>query len=202
MDWSTFKMAFGNVNLERATTNVTCLRVQAPFQRSSAADTGKRDLRATVSVPSGKSREMGSFRHDTVSHPYGTVVMLMSTALRRGVTYAQGTLFLRLREGAPLISIHAKLPVNHATTLGSEHEVFRGHADILTARDLDILGFTVPNRWRKTYMVEEELEELFKTTVLSKGKIDRPQLMSIATSEGTEVVAIAKAPVRVPRRSV
>ena len=51
-------------------------------------------------------------------------------------------------------------------------------------------------------MVEEELEELFKTTVLSKGKIDRPQLMSIATSEGTEVVAIAKAPVRVPRRSV
>lgn len=190
-------LTYGTVNLKTASATLASLRVTAPFKKESAANTGRSEQASKEYFQSTQHREIGGgFTRQRVMHPEGTLLVLQASQTKRGVMYAEAAIFLRLRAGADLLNINVKLPVSQESRLGDTLQAFVGEADILTYEEIRLLGINVPKHYIDRYGNEDELDEMFETSVVRKGNISKPQLVAVATSEGTVIRAVGTEAVR------
>jgi hypothetical protein len=190
-------MTYGKVVLKNSSATLAVLRVTAPFKRESAAMVGRSEQSSKEYFQSTAYRDIGGgFTRQRVGHPEGTLIVLQSSETKRGVLHAEAAIFLRLRAGADLLSINVKLPVGPESRLGDTLQSFVGAADILTYDEVRLLGINVPRHYRDRYGNEDEIDELFEVSVVRKGNISKPQLVAVATSEGTVIKAVGTEAVR------
>ncbi len=192
--------AVGSINLDKHQVTLSAMRVEAPWVRKSAIDTGRRSLNDRVWLAASRTATEKGFFLQAVGHPEGTVVLLQANETRRGLPYAQAGLFLRLSESGPLLTISMRLPVNRITLLGDSLEVFRGKADVMTAAELRVLGIDIPNGYSRTFCNKTEVDELFTVREVVPSQLPKPSFAAVVTAKGVEVVAIAQPKVRTPRR--
>ena len=189
-------LGFGKANLPVTLASIACFRVQAPFVRDSAANSGKTVRAATRDYSIGIAPDFGSLYSRLVEHKQGEVLLLQSGWKRRGASIRDGAIFLRLRDGAPKWSIIAKLPTEAQNLHGAEFEVFNGFADMLNVEDLESFGMEVPNHYRSKFMSAEEVDECFILRQELPERLPRPGLMRVMEGGKEKVVEVAKAPAR------
>lgn len=191
-------LAFGKINLSKSSQTVAALRLKAPFLRDTASQTGKADLSSRQFIQATRYRDIGGgFSRQIVEHPAYTLILLQSSRTKNGQLFAEGSLILRLREGADMLSISAILPTGPESVLGDRIQVFVGEADICLPEELTLLGVAIPKYYVDRYMNQEEIDELFDVSVVRQGLINKPRLVGVATSEGMVVRAVGE---EAPRR--
>lgn len=191
------RVSYGKINLSAAHYSLATLRVQAPFQRESAANTGRVDVKATQFADATLHPQVGGgFTTKTVAHDEGTIIMIQASRTRSRVRVADGCIFIRLRAGAPKLMVRSILPTSGESILGDRHIAFVGSGDVLTLEELKAIGIEVPRSWASGYMQQDEIDELFLMEELNRGSESRPTFVRIATSKGVEVRAIQPEPVR------
>jgi hypothetical protein len=186
-------LAYGKVNYKNSGMTAAALRVVAPFKRESASNTGQLDHGSREHIQATRYKDIGGgFTRQRVGHPEGTLIVLQATETRRGTLYSEACIFIRLREGADMMSISACLPPSNESIIGNRVQIFVGEGDILTPAEVRLLGIDVPRQYIQRYCNEEEVGELFEVSVVRAGNISKPQLVAVATSEGTVVKAVGQ----------
>jgi hypothetical protein len=195
MTGQTIALGYGRINFSGMAASYAALKVVPPFMRSSAATSGQaRGSRRWT--PAGEHTFNEGITNVSVEHPNGTVVLLQVQWKSGGIPLRDGALFLRLRHGAALYSVTAKVPRNRENIMGDSCQMFSGYADILGADDFQALNLKVPDSFLHKFMSEEELAECFDITMMSRETVPRPGLALISTPTGTEMREIAQEPVR------
>lgn len=189
-------IGFGKVNLSDTLATYASLTVEAPFKRVSAIATGKRvtgsDHRSAVSNWEGN----GAIYHQKVRHAVNTVILSQVSWSRNRSGLRDGSVFIRLREKGPLLSVNAFLPLGRESTLGDRVCVFLGRGDIMDANELRVLGIEIPHRYQDTYMDQAELAECFEVIEQLPEIQPRPVIARIATDQGVQLTEMPVAPRR------
>lgn len=186
--------AYGSINLSNKSMSVASFKVSPPFQRVTASTSGR--VRQRSSQPATSGGHGGGFSQTISEFEEGTVILYQASKSRRGSLVSQGSIFLRLRKSAPLLQVIAKLPTGPEGVLGDSFTVFTGHADLLNADELRVLGIEVARKYRAAFMVEAEVGENFAIRELAQGTAPKPVLIAVATSTGVEIKATAAEPNR------
>jgi len=192
-------LCYGKVNLPDQGQTVAVLRLKAPFDKAmSATLCGKAFLNTKEYCAATRNRDIGGgFTRQRVEHEQGTLILLQVSRTRRGVPHADGAMVLRLRNGADLLSISARLPMGGGSILGEQIQIFAGAADICAPEELALLGVKIPKWYAERYLDPQEVAQLFDVSVVRAGEIARPTLHAVATSEGVVIKAVGE---EAPRR--
>lgn len=191
-------LAYGKINLAKQGQTVASLRLQPPFKRDAATQTGRIDLNSKQYNQATRFNDSGGgFTRQRVEHPVGTLILLQITRTKDGRAFSEGAIILRMRPGADMLSISAKLPRSHESILGDSIQIFAGEADLINANEAQVMGIVVPRFYAQQYLDEREVAELFDIDVVRKGQITKPTLQAVATSEGIVVRAVSE---EAPRR--
>lgn len=194
MAGQTVSLGAGKANFVNTLATYACMKVAAPFNRTSALTSGKQHSRSYSQA--GRLEHYGGFMHANVEQDHGTVILLQVSWKRNGAPIRDGALFLRLRTGAPLYSVSAKVPTDAQNTYGDRLSMFSGYADIMNAEELQLIGI-LPNRsYTEKFMAEEELEECFNIQMQQAETIGKPQITAIATPTGVQLREVAQEPMR------
>lgn len=189
-------LGFGKANLATTLTTYASLKVTAPFVRVTAINSGKKMPSSDNYIPVGKYDMNGVLIGCKVDHPSGTIIAVTSSWKRSGSPIREGALFFRLREGAPLYDVRAKVPTGHDNVCGDSFLIFGGYADLVTPQELKLHGIE-PNRgYIDRFMNPEELDECFIVKQLRPESIPRPTIQAVATAEGVQMKEIPQAPGR------
>lgn len=186
---------YGKVNLSDTYASWTCQKITAPFVRVSAVTSGRRhgqDNRSNV----GAHDLNGILIQARSEHEYGTVVLFQAGWKRRGAPIADGAMFFRLRLGAPLYRVYARLPVGRENRYGDRFEVFSGYADLLNSDDLRASGFEVPVQYERKFMVDEEVEECFILEQIAPETVARPAPVAVIGETGIQLRELPQLPGR------
>lgn len=189
------KVGYGKANYPSILASYTALKVTPDFVRVSAATSGKR-VGQNQYHHSGVLELNGGIVQSDVEHPNGTVILLQATWKRGGSPVRDGALFMRLRVGAPMWSIRAKVPTAAENTIGEYVEVFQGYADMMNAEELGLLKLKVNRSFTEKFMSEEEVEECFAAHQLHRETVARPSLTAIHTPTGVEMREVPATPKR------
>lgn len=191
----TCTVGYGKVNLSSQLATFSSMKITPPFQRVSAATSGRAaGQRSTTQV--GDWEGNGVLISAPVSHPSGTVVLLQSKWMRRGIPVRDGAIFMRLRPGAAVHNIIATLPVGHESRCGDSFIMFSGPADIMTLDELRLVNLDIPRGYADRFGAEEELAECFRIVRISPETIPRPAISAVATPTGIEMRELAQEPKR------
>ena len=191
----TVTLAYGKANLSSSLATYGSMKVTAPFERVSAANSGERVGQNRYDRV-GTSDINGAIVSTNVRHPNGTVILLTASWKRGGAAIRDGALFVRLRHGAPHYNISARLPTGRESICGDSFIAFSGMADILNVDQLGLLGIQVNRSYVSRFMDQEELGECFTISQLSRETIPRPSLTAIETPAGVEMREVAQEPSR------
>lgn len=190
-------VAFGKVNLKRASGTLASWKLEAPFKRTTAVGTGKSDAGGkTYSQATPHPTIGGGFTTAQVRHPEGTIIMLQASRTRNGMRVADACFCLRLRENAAFRLVKVKIPHDRESLLGDTFVAFTGNADLLTLADLKALGIDIPKQWVSNFFAPDEVEELFEHEVIRLETTPPPSYVRVTTTEGTEVKAMAAERIR------
>ena len=190
---------YGNVNFSNVCLRITAQRLTAPFVRDSLVLSGVRTPGSGSSQSAGTRREInGVLFSDRVQLAPGTLAMLSVTKTMRGATIAQGTVLLRLRPRAAVISVCAKIPASRENFFGPSFNLFHGPADIMSVEEIELLGVRIPNRFREMFFNMDEINELIEITEITGEVAARPEISAVSTPEG---VVIREVPAE-PRRRI
>lgn len=191
----TVQVGYGKANLSSTLATYACMKVTAPFARVSAASSGPKVGSAMVTAV-GSHQINGVLINNQVQHPNGTVILLTASWKRGGSPIRDGALFIRLRFGAPHYNVLAKVPLGAENICGDSFVIFSGTGDIMNADELLERGIEVQRSYVSRFMDEEELGECFILNRLAPESIKRPELVTIATPDGTKLVEVSQAPTR------
>jgi hypothetical protein len=186
---------YGKANLKETLATYASMKVSPPFERISAVNSGQK-CSSPNTTPVGLHQSAGALITCRVSHESGTVILLQSRWTRNVVPFREGSLFLRLRTGAPVWQISAKLPTGHGNICGDRFAIFTGEADLVNRNELKLLGLEVSKSYTQKFMNAEELEECYYITQLAPETVAQPSLTAIATPTGLELREIAAMPKR------
>lgn len=189
------EVGYGKANLSNTLTTYAVMKVTEPFARVSGVTAGKREGYGTTHQV-GRHEMTGALINCRVEHDNGTVLLIQTGWKRSGIAIRDGALFMRLRAGAPLYRITAKVPLGPENLFGEWFTVFSGYADIMNEADLQVLGLKVPRQYLDRYMSTEELEECFEINQLAAPTQSKPQLSAIATPEGIQMRELSSEPIR------
>ncbi len=187
----------GKVILPDSTTTMTVFHVTAPFNHVFAGTSGIRRGFGSATNVNNLGTLHGTIYGNDVGFPPGSVLMVTSSRKIRGVSVSDGAILLRLRPGAAMLNVTAKLPGARENQYGQRLCMFMGHADILSVEEAAILGIMVPTRYRDKFFVAEELEERFEVSELLSEMTPRPEYVVVSTPTGIQTREVA-API--PRR--
>lgn len=192
-------LCYGKINLAAQGQTVAVLRLKAPFDKAMSATTsGKINIQSKEYAQATRNRDIGGgFTRQRVDHEQGTLIMLQVSRTKKGVPHADGAMVLRLRVGADLLSISARLPVGQESILGEQIQIFAGAADICSQEELALLGVKIPKWYADRYLDPDEVAQLFEVSVVRAGDTARPTLHAVATSEGVVIRAVGE---EAPRR--
>lgn len=190
-------IAFGKINLSNASMSVAAWRISAPFKRDSAVNTGKKQVGTQIWTDCTSHPNIGGrFGSDRVRHPVGTILAFQTTRTRNKVRISDGTIFLRLREGAAFIALQVKLPTGPESLLGDRFIVFQGYADVLSLEELKVCGIEIARNYQSAYMDPEEVEENLEVVTVTPESVPRPELRTVVSGGKVKAIAIAQEPVR------
>ena len=187
-------LGYGKANLSNVLATYASLKVTAPFARVSAISSGARHGQNVTQV--GRYDLNGAVLSVRSEHENGTVMLLQSSWRRGGSLLREGGLFLRLRLGAPLYEIHAKIPRGYDNVAGESFLMFSGYADIVNPDELKLIGIEVNRSFINRFMDNDELEECYRIVQLTQGTQERPTITAIATPTGIEMREVPQAPAR------
>lgn len=192
---SPVKVAYGKVNLKDAGGTLGCFRIEPPFQRMPAAQVGRRHGNPSSQPASIYPAAGGGFTTSNVGFDDGTVIMIQASRTRARMRYADGVIFLRLREQAAYIIVKNLLPTGRDSLLGDQFVAFAGCADVIGVDELKSMNFEVP-RMLNGYLEQDEIDLLFRVETIREAITPAPSLVRVATSRGVELKAMATEPVR------
>ncbi len=192
----TIDLSYGKTSLDEDSSSYFVGKLAKPFKRESAATTGTLVRGSETSVNIGVHQHHGVLVSRKVQHKNGAIILCQVGWKRRGMPIREGSLFVRLRAGGPLISIFAKLPQNPKNVYGPEFQMFAGYGDILTVDDLKVSGFDMPRFYQNAYMDPEQIVECFSVRQIRPETAPRPALVAVSTSKGVEYQEMAQAPAR------
>lgn len=195
-DISVVKLAFGKINLPRASGTLSAWKIEAPFKKTLGVGAGQALGQVSYMEATTLGKHGGGFSSRNVNFPEGTILMVQGSTSRNGMPYNSASLFLRLRSSAAYIIIKYKMPVAPESMLGDRIISFNGRADVVTAEELRVMGIEVARGFETTYLNPEEQAELFDVEILQPEISPPPTHVRIATSQGVEVKSVAPAPVR------
>lgn len=194
---ASISVGFGKAVLSTSTTTLAAFCVKAPWLRDPAATSGTRQPGAAVQIDVGRNNGINSFLYsDTIAHELGTILLLTAAKTIKGSPVSDGAILLRLRHGAALINVSARLPTGSDNFAGPLFSMFQGHADILSVDEADFLGIRVPNRYVEKFFNSDEIAERFDVIELSAAVADKPQIVAVMTPSGAEFKEVAAAPAR------
>lgn len=192
---SDVRLTFGAINLPAASATLACFKVDPPFSRSTAINTGR--VKNKDYMQSTRFKDIGKgFTSATVAHPEGSIIMLKAGRTRGGVRIADAAIFLRLRDTAALRHITMRLPLGEESLLGDSMIAFTGKADILSVEELRPAQIDIPRSFVTTFMDQAEIDELFIINVISPELESAPRLQRVITSQGEQMMALPPEPVR------
>lgn len=190
------RCGYGSITLTEIGVTYACMRVKPSFDRMSAINAGKRNPGSKKATQVGPYQHNGTLISDTVAHPNGTVILLQASWKRRGVPLRDGALFVRLRAGAAMYSVNARLPVDENNLCGEYFSLFSGYADIMNEEELALLGVHPGRHYTERFMADQEVEECFSIQELQAEMKPRPGTVAIATPEGMKLRELAQMPNR------
>lgn len=190
------ELGYGKANLSNTLATYASMRVQAPFVRETAINTGRRVPASDNAIPVGKFDLNGALLSCKVEHPSNTIIMVRAQWTRKGALLRQGALFFRLREGAALYDVRAKVPLGPDNMCGDTFLIFGGYGDLLTPDELALHGIEVPRKFRADFMAADEIAECFTVRQLRAETQSRPVLQAVATAEGVQMREIPAGPQR------
>lgn len=191
----TVALGYGKAVLKDILATYAAMKVSAPFSRVTAITSGVK-MGANTTTRVGNWDGNGVLISANVGHENGSVILLQAKWMNGARLLREGGLFLRLRAGAPLYNVIAYVPTGPENICGDQFQVFSGHADILNADELKLLGLEVPRGYISRYMDREELAECFRLVQSAPESTPRPAIGAIATPTGIEMREIAQAPKR------
>lgn len=189
-------IGFGKANYSNVLMTVAALKVEAPFKRTSAMNSGVQVSGTKGWTPAGLHEMNGGFTRIRVAHENGCVILLQASWMRGGSPIRDGSLFIRLRQGAPHYLVNSRVPTANGNSIGDQVLGFDGMGDILTPDEIRIAGLDVPRWYTGRYMDPEELEECFRIQLVAPETVPRPSLQAIATPEGVQVREVPNLPQR------
>lgn len=195
MQKQTISLGYGKANLSNTLATYACMKVSAPFNRVTAITSGERVGRSSA-VQVGGHEMHGVLVTQQVQHENGTIILLTASWKRSGGSIRDGSLFLRLRHGAPTHNIIATVPTGRENVCGDRFSMFTGMADIMNVDELGAVGVEVNRSYASRFMDNEELDECFQIVQLSKATAERPVLTAISTTDGLQMREVAQAPTR------
>lgn len=192
------KLAFGKVNLRSEMATFAALRLKPRFVRDSAVTSGKRDPKTLIYNPVSAHPEInGSMQSDYVTHPNGTIILLQASYRRGGAPIRDGAIILRLRQGAALLNVVAKLPHGRDSVLGDSYALFNGHADILSVDEaMSLHRIVIPGRYVDQFFDPVQIDETFEIIEVAPERESKPVMALVATAQGVVAQEIASAPAR------
>lgn len=188
-------LGIGKANLSNTLATYACFKLEPPFHRVTAITSGKR-------AGGGSRQQVGSHEGNgtlstiPVEHDNGTVILLQAKWMRGAALLREGGLFLRLRAGAPLYNVIARVPTGHDNLCGDAFLVFSGNADIMNPAELKLAGYEINRGYISRYMDEEELSECYRILKVGGETAPRPAIEAIATPTGIEMREVAQLPLR------
>lgn len=189
-------LGYGKANYATSTTSFSCMKVVAPFVRSSASGAGRSIPGTKKWTMAGASPSHSGFSSERSEHAVGTIILVQATRMSGGMRIAEAGIFLRLRETGPLYEVYGKLPTSTQNVIGDEVAIATLRGDLLTLEDLKIMGLEIPRVFRQRYMQADEIAELFAVSEIQQEIKARPQLVAIATADGVKLQEVAVAPAR------
>lgn len=192
----TVDLGYGRANYSTSSSSFACLKVIAPFVRSSGATSGKLVNGTKSWQLAGPNQSFGGFSHSRVEHHVGTVLLFQGTRMSGGFPIAEGGIFLRLRESGPLYEVYGRLPTSPQNVIGDEVSLGTLRGDLLTLDDLKLVGIEVPRLWRQRFLQGDEIAEMLTVSELQPEIKPRPQMVAVATATGISVQEVAVAPSR------
>lgn len=190
------EVGYGKANLSNTLATYAVMKVEAPFTRVSAASSGTRQTGSKQFANVGRHSLNGGFSIERVGHENGTIILAQVSWKRNGAPLRDGSLFMRLRAGAPLWRVSGKVPTGQDNMYGDRFVMFSGYADILNADDLAVAGIEVNRMYISKFMSMDELEECFELSQVSAATQNRPTATAIATPEGIQMKEVAQSPIR------
>jgi len=155
---------------------------------------------ASSSVVSGSSKGgtlHGKWITDTLDAEEGAVILVQTVSSTKGRQYLGGAIALQLRDGADLVKVEARLSANPDATYAAL-PAFVGMADILTPQEVLDLGCSLRGGYIRNYMDEEEVDEAFNVSILSKGT-GKPPTVELSDCFGNKKKVVVDP---VPRRRI
>lgn len=195
MQKQTIQLGYGKANLSNTLATYACMRVSAPFNRVTAVTSGERIGRSNARLVGGHEIH-GVLVSQSVQHENGAIILLTASWKRGGGSIRDGSIFLRLRHGAPMHNIVAYVPTGHENICGDRFIMFSGMADIMNIEELQAVGIEVNRSYASKYMEMEEIDECFEIQQLARATIERPVMTPISTVDGIQLREVAQAPGR------
>ncbi len=186
---------FGKANLSNVLATYSSMKVTAPFMRTTAINSGKTHGQK-IALPVGRADHHGILLSQHVEHDNGTIIMVQASWKRNGSPIRDGALFVRLRAGAPLYNIIAKVPIGEQNIVGDSFMIFSGYADIMSLDDLQDNGIEVNGGFIRRFIQMDELEECFRISMMAPETVPRPQLTEVEGQNGPEMQPLAAPPLR------
>lgn len=189
------RLGYGTANFSNTAARYANYKVSAPFHRTSSLTSG-RQTGNKVSANPGRHSHSGYLVQENVEHPVGTILLLQVSWFRSGAPIRDGALFLKLRDGAPVYNINARVPTDYGNTFGDMFQMFSGMGDVLSVEDLARENIELNASYEKKFMSEDEQEECFSIVQISPGRLPRPALVEIESPTGTVLAEMSDTPVR------
>lgn len=191
----TCTVGYGKANMSNTLSTYASMKVSPPFQRVSAATSG-RAMGSRNLTQVGDWEGNGVLINVSVAHPPGTIILLQSKWMRRGIAFRDGAIFMRLRPGAAVYNIIASVPTGHENRCGDSFIMFSGPADIMTLDELRLVNLDVPRGYAQRFADETELTECYRIVRVSPESVPRPVIGAVSTPTGIELRELAQEPRR------
>lgn len=180
----TVLVGYGKVNFPKRSMTLAAFVAETGFTRTLVSKRFPKTGRTTVAPVSEFPDVEGNLYSDNVPVPEGTVICLQGSSRVNGLPVADAAVFIRVREDAAGLLIQAKLPQGGFHRF---HVMFSAHGDILDKDELEAAGVFVPDGYRRGYMNNDEISEVFTIREISPAKTAAPRLEAYTTPSGEEI---------------
>ncbi len=189
-------LTYGRANYTTSNTSFACLKVVAPFARTSAANAGRKVPGTKTWQMAGANAKHGGFSRERVEHSVGTILLLQGTKMSGGLPVSEGAIFVRLRTTGPMYEVYGKLPTGPQNVIGDEVVIATLRGDLMSLNDLQVAGIEVPRIFRQRFLQADEITEMLSVSMIQPEIKPRPQLVPIATETGLEYQEVAQTAAR------
>lgn len=188
-------LGFGKANLSNTLATYSCMKVTGPWLQVSAVTSGKRHG-MNQAAPVGVHEMSGSLITGRSEHENDTIIKVQASWKTMQVPVRDAALFFKLRAGAPLYRVDARVPTGPENHFGDLFTIFSAYGDLMNSEDLYEAGIALPRQYADKFMQEDEVEECFVLTQVQPETMARPIKTAILSASGVQYEEMAQRPQR------